>query len=564
VPHYWNLRDIIGFDLWNTLGFRYVTAIQRPGADFYAKTEADRLRLRPFRLYDLPPMRQPNEDYPIYLADDVTINSRAGQPARTFFAFTTQVIDYTRYSRTDLAWPNNDGSVRSVVSVGTTIDQFQYYTWRLWSSLAPTQIYTHDGAGNMVQATDTQRRQVVQGVSGWLNAEGARHVFMQDLADYMRARTKSVLTQAETLTGGLLNVTFTGNAATADGALISTQFLTFFDDSEGVSYSVPGFTGGGTFTVSYSNPVPATSGLSPASAIAGGAPFTLTVNGTGFVGGSNGSGVRWNGANRTTTFVSSTQVRAAIPSADIATTGTAAVTVVNPTPGGGTSNPQTFNIVAGNNPAPTTTGLAPSSAALGSPGFTLTVNGTNFVAGSQVRWNGANRTTTVLSATQVTAAIPATDLTAAGAASVTVFNPAPGGGLSNAQPFTVTNPVPTIASTTPAWVSSGGPAFTLTVDGSGFVAGSQVRWNGANRATTFVSATQLTAAIAAADIATAGTAQVTVFNPVPGGGTSNAATFYIIFKPWEDRTDPSLSQEAIVNNLRGRLAQPCHRYDRTR
>jgi hypothetical protein len=46
-----------------------------------------------------------------------------------------------------------------------------------------------------------------------------------------------------------------------------------------------------------------------------------------------------------------------------------------------------------------------------------------------------------------------------------------------------------------------------------------------NRTTTFVSSTQLTAAIPAANIASAGTAQVKVFNPTPGGGASNAQTF---------------------------------------
>src|SRR6185295_10089018 len=49
-----------------------------------------------------------------------------------------------------------------------------------------------------------------------------------------------------------------------------------------------------------------------------------------------------------------------------------------------------------------------------------------------------------------------------------------------------------------------------------------------NRTTTFVSSTQLTAAIPASDIANVGTASVTVVNPAPGGGTSNALTFTIL------------------------------------
>ena len=74
--------------------------------------------------------------------------------------------------------------------------------------------------------------------------------------------------------------------------------------------------------------------------------------------------------------------------------------------------------------APTLTTLSPSSAAAGGPAFTLTVNGSNFVNGSVVSWNGANRTTTFVSATQLTAAIPAADIAAAGSASVTVQNQA--------------------------------------------------------------------------------------------------------------------------------------------
>ena len=74
---------------------------------------------------------------------------------------------------------------------------------------------------------------------------------------------------------------------------------------------------------------------------------------------------------------------------------------------------------------------------------------------------------------------------------------------------------------------AGGSALTLTVNGSKFLASSVVRWNGASRPTTFVSATQLQASIGAGDIATAGTANVTVFTPAPGGGASTALPFTI-------------------------------------
>ena len=86
--------------------------------------------------------------------------------------------------------------------------------------------------------------------------------------------------------------------------------------------------------------------------------------------------------------------------------------------------------------APTLTSLSPSSAVAGGPAFTLTVNGSNFVSGAVVRWNGANRTTTFMSATQLTAAITAADIAVGGGASVTVQNP--GGAASTALTFTIT------------------------------------------------------------------------------------------------------------------------------
>lgn len=90
------------------------------------------------------------------------------------------------------------------------------------------------------------------------------------------------------------------------------------------------------------------------------------------------------------------------------------------------------------------------------------------------------------------------------------------------------NPVPAVSSLAPSSAQAGGASFTLTVNGSGFQSNSVVQWNGTTRITTFVSATQLTAAITSGDIASAGTASVTVFTPTPGGGTSAAATFNIL------------------------------------
>jgi len=79
----------------------------------------------------------------------------------------------------------------------------------------------------------------------------------------------------------------------------------------------------------------------------------------------------------------------------------------------------------------------------------------------------------------------------------------------------------------PDAVMPGGTGFTLTVNGTGFVMGSVVNWNGSARATTFVSGSQLNASILASDIARPSTSTVTVVNPIPGGGTSNVTLFEV-------------------------------------
>ncbi len=180
------------------------------------------------------------------------------------------------------------------------------------------------------------------------------------------------------------------------------------------------------------------------------------------------------------------------------------------------------------NPAPTLTLIAPTSKLVGSATFTMTVIGTNVMNGTIVRFNGANLTTVnTFAPGMIDAQVPASFMTAAGTATITLFNPAPGGGTSNAATFTINNPAPAVTSTTPATADAGGPSFTLTVTGSGFVSGSQVRLNGMNVATTFVSTTQLAASVPASWIVTPGTIAVSVANAGPGGGVSGNSSLTV-------------------------------------
>ena len=123
-------------------------------------------------------------------------------------------------------------------------------------------------------------------------------------------------------------------------------------------------------------------------------------------------------------------------------------------------------------PVPAITFLSPAGRIVGSPSFTLTVNGSDFIELSQVYWNGSPRTTTFVSATQLTAVIGPGDISSQGSAKVTVVNSSYTENLtitSNAVPFTITlNAPPVIQSIGPEHAASARPAFSLQVNGARF------------------------------------------------------------------------------------------------
>lgn len=324
----------------------------------------------------------------------------------------------------------------------------------------------------------------------------------------------------------------TATITVSDVATAGTASITVFSPGPG-----GGTTAALTFTVN--NPLPVVGALMPASAIVGTPGLTVTVTGSNFV---RTSVVQWNGVARATTFVSTTQLQASLVPGDLAAATTTSVSVFNPSPGGGVSAAQTFTI---NNPGPTLTSLSPTSATAAGAAFTLTVTGADFVSGSAVQWNGTARTTTFVSATQLQASISTSDIAVGGTASVVVSTPAPGGGVTAAQTFTINNPGPTLTSLSPASATAGGAAFALTVTGTNFVSGSAVQWNGSSRTTTFVSATQLQISVSAADVGASGSAAVAVFNPTPGGGLSPSMTFTISTNTGNPPTLTSIAPTSI-------------------
>src|SRR5438477_6770785 len=101
------------------------------------------------------------------------------------------------------------------------------------------------------------------------------------------------------------------------------------------------------------------------------------------------------------------------------------------------------------------------------------------------------------------------------------------GGGSYMAPPPPSNPVPAITSVNPSSVIEGSAATPVTINGSGFISSSLVQWNGTSIDTAYTSATSLSATIPPNDLANASIANITVVNPAPGGGTSQAVNFSV-------------------------------------
>ena len=229
-----------------------------------------------------------------------------------------------------------------------------------------------------------------------------------------------------------------------------------------------------------SGTLPSISSVSPGPVTEGQRAQGLTVYGSGFASGAQVK-LAWPAvgivpAGNTTlpaNFLSTSQLQVSgIKFGNDPSSWTAQVINPGPVP----SPTFSFNVQA---PVPVITGLLPSSATAGGAAFTLTVNGTTFDQGSVVRWNGANLTTTPTVnsglTTALTAQVPANDIAVAGTATVTVYNPGPGGGASSGAVFAINSGGPTITGVSPSPVTGANSAQGLTLYGSGFVGGAQVK-----------------------------------------------------------------------------------------
>jgi uncharacterized protein (DUF1800 family) len=267
----------------------------------------------------------------------------------------------------------------------------------------------------------------------------------------------------------------------------------------------------GTVIVAVLNPIPVLSSVAPSN-ITEGNP-TIAVNGSQFI---YGAQVLWNGVAVPTTYVSDTELAAAVPAP---TPGNYPLVVSNPNPGAANSNNLSvpvgpgrvvLTIQPGQNTDVRVTNsinLAYTIAGTANTGVTLQVNG---VAGgnAQVGTAVANPDGSI---TYTAPAVVPTPNNIVALTVTSVDNPK----ISINQNVSVLNPIPILTATNPTNFNVG-PA-TVIVQGQKFINGAQVLQNGSPVPTTFNSGGQLTATL---NLTEAGNLDLQVLNPAPGPATS--------------------------------------------
>lgn len=395
--------------------------------------------------------------------------------------------------------------------------------------------------------TDGVDGQALGGITSLTMSANGRHFFTTSLTDkalgvYDRDAETGVLSFVES---------FKRNPVRGTPKLDSVNEVIVSPDGANL-YAVSGIDNA-LVSFAVANPRATINALLPASVHSGDAGFTLVVKGKNFVAGSQ---VLWDNVNKSVSFISPQELHVTIPAADLSAVGAATLKIVNPGPGGGDSlNTATFKIMAaGENLQPAINYLDPQGVPAEAQSYQMTVRGSGFSANTIVRWNGQERPTSFVSESEVKVTISAADVAAAlreaqgagdavqaaavdanQAAGITVFNPAPGGGGSNATRFTVLeagqNPAPSLTQLQPDSIVEQGAnsaGMTVKVLGSNFLANSQALWNGSPRTMKFISVSEIDVTLTGGDISLAGNGSLTVFNPAPSGGSSNDLIFKVL------------------------------------
>ena len=318
---------------------------------------------------------------------------------------------------------------------------------------------------------------------------------------------------------------FTGATAVEFGGVAATSFTV--DSNTKITATVPagalsgsisvtGTGGTGVSTTAF-DVIPAISGFSP---IKGPVGTVVTITGSGF---NSATGVTFGGASAGTyTVNSSTQITAIVPSG--AFTGKIGVTH----PGGEVKSAATFTVEIV--PPPAITGFSPTS---GPVGTLVTISGTGFSGATTVTFDGIPADFTGVSATSITATVPA------GASTGKIGVTTPGGSTLSSSNYTVTGPI--ITNFTP----TSGPVGTLvTITGTGFSDVTGVTFNGTSATFSLVSATQITATVPVG----ATTGKIGVISP---GGTELSSSNFTVTAPTIAGFSPGTGPVGTVVTITG-------------
>jgi hypothetical protein len=222
----------------------------------------------------------------------------------------------------------------------------------------------------------------------------------------------------------------------------------------------------------------------------------------------------------------------------------------NPVALGGRS---VLNFVYNNgfSPAPTVSSIMPTGAKSGDAGLTLTVNGSTFLPGATVTFNGTPEATTFINSSQLTATIQAADIVLPGTYPVQAWNSNQGGPTITFANFTVSlgvYPAPNLTSIRPQNSLAGALPFTLAAIGTNFAPAAVVNFNNVAKTTLVSGSTYATITVDTADIANAGTVQISITNPPPGGGASITSFPFTIIAPNPVPTITSISPTTASNS----------------
>ncbi|HWG08805.1 MAG TPA: IPT/TIG domain-containing protein [Solirubrobacteraceae bacterium] len=357
---------------------------------------------------------------------------------------------------------------------------------------------------------------------------------------------------------------FESGATSSFGAGITVESTSFVSATElSATVTVESGAATGARTVTVNNPdttsaslasgftvnaKPTVESTTPSSRGQGASKQIIAIKGKNFVSGASlaasfGAGI----TVESTTFTSSTELKATITVESGAATGARTVTVTNGDAGVG-SLASAFTVST----KPTVESTSPSSRGQGASKQVITIKGKNFVSGASLAAAfGAGITiesTTFTSSTEVKATVTVESGAATGARTVTVTNGDAGVG-SLASGFAV-NAAPEVESTSPSSRGQGASKQTITIKGQSFVSGATSNFGAGItvESTTFVSSTELSAKVTVESGAATGARTVTVTNPdqgtdpLPGGFTVNAG-------PTVQSTSPSSGDQGGTQNV---------------